>query len=191
MVKPNPMATNAGAALVGMLIGVGQAAAQDLRDRVSNVRDAPLATDIEKKCFCIYFDFDGKTYLGELRERNRDLCIYPFETEHLSNRAIATRVLIDGHATELTGPALASAQLDSLTRKARARMMECSPGGLASVMGGAEIDFMTPDEKALRHQLMLSLPSSAQLALEARERIGKRIASRKGAKVVETSTQGA
>ena len=70
------------------------------------------------------------------------------------------------------------AQLAALTLAAKARMAECNPG-IAGVMGGAEIDFMTPEEKTLRHQLLLSLPSSAQLAQEARARIVQRLKERR------------
>jgi hypothetical protein len=69
-------------------------------------------------------------------------------------------------------------QLESLTQAAKARMAQCNPG-IAGVMGGAEIDFMTPEEKELRHKLLLSLPGSAQLRQEARERIAIRIKQRR------------
>lgn len=69
-------------------------------------------------------------------------------------------------------------QLESVTRLAKTRMAECNPG-IAGVMGGAEIDFMTSEEKALRHRLLLSLPGAAQLRLEAKNRIAKRIQERR------------
>lgn len=69
------MPPNQGSKLIGMLIDTAQASAAGLRDRVSNVRVTPL--EIEKNCECIYFDFDGETHLGELRGRNRDLCVTP------------------------------------------------------------------------------------------------------------------
>lgn len=69
-------------------------------------------------------------------------------------------------------------KLEELTVVARKRMQECDPG-IAGVMGGAEFDFMTSEEKELRHQLILSLPSSAQLAREAKLRISERIRQRR------------
>lgn len=69
-------------------------------------------------------------------------------------------------------------QLASLTSLAKARMAECNPG-IAGVMGGSEFDFMTGEERALRHRLLLSLPGAAQLRLEAKERISKRIQKRR------------
>jgi hypothetical protein len=95
------MPPNMGSSLIGMLIEGAQASAEGLRNSVSNVRDAPLAIAIEKKCECIYFDFNGKTYLGELRGRNRDLCIDPRDPHAEANRAIAVRVLLDQNATIL------------------------------------------------------------------------------------------
>lgn len=94
---------NNGSNLIGMLIDAGQASAEGLRNRVSNVRDAPIETVIEKNCECIYFDFDGQTYLGELRGRNRDLCIDPRNAEAEINRSIAVRVLLDRNAASLEG----------------------------------------------------------------------------------------
>ena len=82
-----------------MLIDAAQVSAEDLRNRVSNVRDAPIDTAIEKNCECIYFDFNGKTYLGELRGRNRDLCIDTRNPEAEANKAIAVRVLLDRNAS--------------------------------------------------------------------------------------------
>ena len=41
---------NAGSNLISMLIDAGQASAAQLRDHVSNVREAPLDIAIEKKC---------------------------------------------------------------------------------------------------------------------------------------------
>ena len=92
---------NVGSNLIGMLIDAGQASAAQLRDHVSNVREAPLDLATEKKCECIYFDFDGETHLGELRGRNRDLCIDVRNPDAETNRAIAVRVLLDGNATKV------------------------------------------------------------------------------------------
>lgn len=90
-----------GSNLIGMLIDAAQASTEGLRSRISNVRDAPIDTAIENKCECIYFEFDRKTYLGELRGRNRDLCIDPRNPEAEANRAIAVRVLLDQNASLL------------------------------------------------------------------------------------------
>lgn len=92
---------NAGSNLISMLIDAGQASSAQLRDHVSNVREAPLDIVIEKKCECIYFDLDGGTHLGELRGRNRDLCIDARNPDAETNRAIAVRVLLDGNATKV------------------------------------------------------------------------------------------
>lgn len=68
-------------------------------------------------------------------------------------------------------------RLDHLSDLVRERMRECS-SDLIGAMGGAEVDFMSPDERAERHQLMLSLPSFAELRAAARARIAQRIALR-------------
>lgn len=96
-----PMPPNMGSNLIGMLIDGAQESAEGLRDRISNVRSAPIDTAIVKNCECIHFDFDGKAYLGELRGRNRDLCIDPHNPESDPNRAIAARVLLDQNASIL------------------------------------------------------------------------------------------
>lgn len=91
---------NHGSNLVDMLIDTAKASAEDLRKRVSFVRLAPIDIAVEKNCECIYFDFDGVTYLGELRGRNRDFCISS-ASESEGNKGIAVRVLLDRHATKL------------------------------------------------------------------------------------------
>jgi len=176
--KMDTLPPNMGSEVVGMLIDAAHESIDGLRKRVSNVRDVPIALAIQNNCECIYFDFDGQTYLGELRGRNRDLCIDSRNTEAESNRAIAVRVLLDRNAAPVKSDALIKEQLESLTTIAKARMAECNPG-IAGVMGGAEIDFMTSEEKSLRHALLLSLPSQAQLRHDARSRIAQRIAARK------------
>lgn len=108
MTTQNTIPPNVGSNLIGMLIDAGQASAAELRDRISNVRFAPSEIAVQKKCECIHFDFDGATYLGELRGRNRDLCITPGDGELPANRAIAGRVLMDGHATKIEPPAQAA-----------------------------------------------------------------------------------
>lgn len=70
-----------------------------------------------------------------------------------------------------------NARLDELTCAARERMRSSSPT-LTGAVGGAEIGFMTSEELAERHRLLLSLPSFAKLREEARARIRKRIAAR-------------
>lgn len=90
-----------GSSLVGMLLNAASASCADLRLRVSNVRDAPIAIAVEQNCECIYFDFDAETYLGELRGRNRDLCIDPRDPESEANKAIAVRVFLDRNATKI------------------------------------------------------------------------------------------
>lgn len=75
-----------------------------------------------------------------------------------------------------------SERLSLLTEAARERMTTCSDW-LAGVMGGAEVDFMTAEEKAMRHELLMSLPSPGQLAQEARARIAQRIADRRRGKL--------
>ncbi len=71
-----------------------------------------------------------------------------------------------------------SDQLNVLTNTARERMAACSPD-LVGAMGGADIDFMTPEERADRHELLQMLPSQAEERAAASERIQQRIAQRK------------
>jgi hypothetical protein len=104
MLNTHPSSTNAGLRLIGMLFDAAQSSADELRDRVSQVSDAPLDIAIEQNCECIMFMFDGKPYLGALRGRNRNLCIDPSRPESVTNRAIAVRVLLDGCAIALQSP---------------------------------------------------------------------------------------
>lgn len=90
---------NLGNQLIGMLIDTAQQSVDALRNRVSNVRLAPLQIGIDRGCECILFEMDGKTFIGEMRGRNRDLCIDLQNRECEVNRAIALRVLLDRHAT--------------------------------------------------------------------------------------------
>lgn len=69
-------------------------------------------------------------------------------------------------------------RLQALTDVARARMAQCSPD-LVGAYGGAEIDFMTSEERQERHALLLSLPTFAEEAQAAHARIQQRIAARK------------
>lgn len=95
------MPPNVGSNLIGMLLDVANAAATELRDRVTSVRLAPMEIAIERNCECINFDFDGQSHLGELRGRNRDICIDTKDTEAQANRALAVRVMLDRHATKV------------------------------------------------------------------------------------------
>lgn len=67
-------------------------------------------------------------------------------------------------------------RLDALTAAAEARMRQSSTC-LVAAMGGATIDFMTPEERAERHELMMSLPTYAEERAMARERL---LARRRG-----------
>lgn len=69
-------------------------------------------------------------------------------------------------------------RLEDLTQSARKRKARCD-GMFAATLGGAEIDFMTPDELRERHALLLQLPTSAEEREAARFRIQARIAERK------------
>lgn len=94
------------------------------------------------------------------------------------------------HASPASQPARATAAIDTpLTRDqivarlnvlgeaARARMCLSDPAILGAV-GGAEIDFMTLDERAERHRLCLMLPTQKEEADAARARIQARIKNR-------------
>ena len=70
------------------------------------------------------------------------------------------------------------ARLDELTAIARSRQL-ASDGMFAATVGGAEIDWMTADEREERHQLMLELPTFAELREAARARIQARIGERR------------
>lgn len=70
------------------------------------------------------------------------------------------------------------ARLDELTELARERQGRCD-GILAATIGGAEIDFMTPNERQERHELLLQMPTQAEEREAARLRIQARIAERR------------
>jgi hypothetical protein len=70
------------------------------------------------------------------------------------------------------------ARLEVMTQVAKERMRMCA-ADFACVVGGAEIDFMTPDERAKRHALVMMLPTSFEEAQAAKARIQARIAQRK------------
>lgn len=75
----------------------------------------------------------------------------------------------------------AMTRLDEITLVARSRMQSCSDG-FVSLMGGSEMDFMTPQELAERHAILQSMPSSYEEQMAAKARIAKRIAARKRSK---------
>jgi hypothetical protein len=70
-----------------------------------------------------------------------------------------------------------SMRLEEISKAARERMQKCS-FEIMGALGGAEIDFMTPEERAERHSLSLLLPNFAEDRLAAKERIKARIADR-------------
>ncbi|NEX60165.1 hypothetical protein [Noviherbaspirillum galbum] len=70
------------------------------------------------------------------------------------------------------------ARLDELGETAKARMRVSAPD-FAGAVGGAEIDFMTDQERAERHKLVMMLPSSFEEAQAAKARIQVRIAQRR------------
>lgn len=76
-------------------------------------------------------------------------------------------------------PAEISVRLDEISRPAKERMAQCD-GIFAATVGGALIDFMTPEERQEMHELKLMLPSDGQLIQEAKERIRARLAARRG-----------
>lgn len=96
----NTLPQNRGIQLIAMLVDAGNASTVELRQRISNVRLAPLGTAIAKKCECIHFEMDGTPYLGELRGRNRDLVV-GVNPDSETNRSIALRVYLDQGATPL------------------------------------------------------------------------------------------
>lgn len=52
-------------------------------------------------------------------------------------------------------------------------------GLFAALLGGASMDFMTKEELAERHELMLALPTMAEEREAARQRIQERIRNRR------------
>lgn len=79
------------------------------------------------------------------------------------------------------------ARLNELGDVASERMRLCA-ADFSCTVGGAEIDFMTPEERAERHTLMLQLPSYREEAQAARARLQERIAQRRKPTTV-TATQ--
>lgn len=78
------------------------------------------------------------------------------------------------------------ARIDEIGAVARSRMMQCDPITVAA-RGGAEVDYMTPDELREMHELKMSLPTFGELREAARLRIQSRIAARKAAQLVGTN----
>jgi len=73
-------------------------------------------------------------------------------------------------------------QLEALTVIARERRLGAAPD-FAGAVGGTDFDFMTPEERELRHQL-LQFPTFAEDRAAAQQRIAARIAGRqRGAKL--------
>jgi hypothetical protein len=69
-------------------------------------------------------------------------------------------------------------RLDAISILAHTRRLECD-GLFAATFGGANMDFMTPEELQEFHHLQQQLPSFAEEREAAAERIRNRIASRK------------
>ena len=90
---------NVGSNLVGMLLDTAYASVADLRTRIANVRYASSDIAVEKNCECINFEFDGATWLGELRGRNRDYMLSLGNSDF--DKALALRVMLDGRAKKL------------------------------------------------------------------------------------------
>ena len=71
------------------------------------------------------------------------------------------------------------ARIDAVGAIARARMQQCDPITNAA-RGGAEVDYMTPEELQEMHDLKMALPTFGEMRDAARERIKAKIAARKG-----------
>ncbi len=79
------------------------------------------------------------------------------------------------------GRAEVKRQLDALSAEADARLAECfDRGGFWSLPGYTSFDFLTPQEKALRHKLQLALMLCIDEPAEAKARIAARLAQRRG-----------
>ncbi len=91
--------------IVSSMIDAAQKSVDNLKSAITNVKPAGISDD--EKYILISFEIipnDGLKfhtagkYIGELRGRNRDLCV-GFGEE--GDKAIAARVLIDGHARKI------------------------------------------------------------------------------------------
>ncbi|MYM92598.1 hypothetical protein [Duganella vulcania] len=80
--------------------------------------------------------------------------------------------------TDRMSTADVKARLDELGDAAEQRMRMCTPD-FVSLLGGAAIDFMTPEERAERHELVMQLPTFHEERQAARARIQARIAERR------------
>lgn len=78
--------------------------------------------------------------------------------------------------------------IDTIGEAARARMLQCDPVTI-SARGGAEIDYMTPEELQELHRLKMALPTFSEEREAARDRIKARIAERR--RVIAKITGGA
>jgi hypothetical protein len=99
MLTQTDIPPNVGSNLVGMLLDTAYASMAHLRSRISNVRYASSDIAVEKNCECINFEFDGATWLGELRGRNRDLMLSLANAE--VDKALALRVMLDACAQKV------------------------------------------------------------------------------------------
>ena len=73
------------------------------------------------------------------------------------------------------------ARIDAIGAIARARMQQCDPiTNAARGGGGAEVDYMTPEELQEMHDLKMALPTFGEMRDAARKRIKAKIAARKG-----------
>lgn len=70
------------------------------------------------------------------------------------------------------------ARIDAIGAIARARMQQCDPITNAA-RGGAEVDYMTPEELQEMHDLKMALPTFGEMRDAARKRIKAKIAARK------------
>jgi hypothetical protein len=83
--------------LVRQLIDTAHASLDEIRARVSNVRNAPI--DIHADSDSILFDFDGKPWVGYFRGRNLMLLVGFGEDR---DKAIAIRIMLDGDARPIS-----------------------------------------------------------------------------------------
>ncbi|WP_246262166.1 hypothetical protein [Aromatoleum evansii] len=124
---------------------------------------------------CRFSAFDGYAeepdyLLLTIRDGEYTLIEWPFD---------GPKVLATGRALGMViEPAQIQERLATITAAARERMSQCS-ADLVGAIGGAEINFMTPEERMERHQLMLMMPTFAEEREAARERIAQRILLRR------------
>lgn len=80
------------------------------------------------------------------------------------------------------------AKIDAIGAVARERMLQCDPVTNAA-RGGAEVDYMTPEELQELHRLKMALPTFSKEQRAARSRIKARIDGRRAA--ITKATVGA